>query len=65
MSVTGRMVTVSATGGMGESAEGTRPESMRGEELGEGEPLTGLGRIGERGGVSSPLREVVSSCNGW
>lgn len=56
MSVTGRMVgtgavvlTVSMTGGVDESTEGTWPESMGGGETATG--LRGLGELGGLGGL--------------
>lgn len=72
MSVTGRMVgtgavvlTVSMTGGVDESTEGTWPESMGGGETATGlRGLEELGTLGGQGDISLRQGEVESNCGG-
>lgn len=72
ISVTGRMVgigavvlAVSMTGGLKEPIEGIRPESMHGGGVDEGEMVTGLGGVGERGDLLLTQGEVESNFGGW
>lgn len=72
MSVTGRMVgigavvlRVSMTGEVEEAAEGVWPDSMGGGGVGEGETVTGLGEVEERGDMTLTQGEVESNCGGW
>lgn len=63
ISVTGRMVGIGAVVLTVSMTEG--PESMHGGGVDEGDMVTGLGGVGERGDLLSTQGEVESNFGGW